>query len=331
MSILLDFGFLAFITTFILFIIIKGTYQVSQAEVIVIERFGKFHSILDSGIHFTVPFMDAPRIVHWTFFKQEANSKRYYSYIQSDYRIDLRETTYDFPRQNVITKDNVTMEINALLYYQITDPVRAVYEINNLSLAIEKLTQTTLRDVIGYMDLDETLISREAINHKLRIRLDEATDKWGVKINRVELQEINPPHDIQVAMEKQMKAERDRRAHILEAEGLKRAQILEAEGYRQSKLERAEGEAQAQLALARAEAEAKLLLAKAEADSINFIKQSLPDANPANYVIATKYIKAFSEAMADSKGKTIVVPYEAAGFAGATTALREILNTNIQK
>jgi regulator of protease activity HflC (stomatin/prohibitin superfamily) len=325
---LLDLGFIAIITSFILFIVYKGTFQVSQAEVVIIERFGKLHAILDAGIHFTIPFIDSPRMIHWTFFKQETNSKRYYSYIQSDYRIDLRETTYDFPRQNVITKDNVTMEINALLYYQITDPVRAVYEINNLSLAIEKLTQTTLRDVIGSMDLDESLISREAINHKLRLRLDEATDKWGVKINRVELQEINPPHDIQVAMEKQMKAERDRRAHILEAEGLKSAQILEAEGYRQSKFERAEGDAQAQLALARAEAEAKMVLARAEAEAMSLLKNSMPETNPGQYLLAHSYIKAFGQAMTDTKGKTIVVPYEAAGFAGATTALKELLNQN---
>ena len=308
-------GLFGVLAAFILFVLYKGTYQVSQAEVIVIERFGKFHALLESGIHFLVPFIDAPRTVHWTFFRQETNSKRYYSYIESSYRIDLRETAYDFPRQNVITKDNVTMEINAILYYQITDPFRAVYEINNLSLAIEKLTQTTLRDVIGSLDLDETLISREAINTKLRLRLDEATDKWGVKINRVELQEINPPHDIQVAMEKQMKAERDRRAHILEAEGLKRAQILEAEGYRQSLMERSEGEALA-----------RLCLAKAEAEAINLLKQSMPNTDPAHYLIASNYIKAFSEAMADSKGKLIVVPYEAAGFAGATSALKEILN-----
>ena len=212
------------------------------------------------------------------------------------------------------------MEINALLYYQITDPVRSVYEINNLSLAIEKLTQTTLRDVIGSMDLDESLVSRESINTKLRLRLDEATDKWGVKINRVELQEINPPQDIQVSMEKQMKAERDRRAHILEAEGLKQAQILEAEGYRQSLMERSEGDALA-----------RLCLAKAEAEAIALLKQSMPGIDPAQYIIATNYIKAFSEAMRDSKGKLVVVPYEAAGFAGATSALKEILNATTPK
>jgi len=309
-------GFFGLITAFIIFILYQGTYQVSQAEVIIIERFGKFHAILESGIHFLIPFMDAPRMIHWTFFKQESGSKRYYSYIQSSYRMDLRETAYDFPRQNVITRDNVTMEINALLYYQITDPVRAVYEINNLSMAIEKLTQTTLRDVIGSMDLDETLVSRESINTKLRLRLDDATDKWGVKINRVELQEINPPHDIQVSMEKQMKAERDRRAHILEAEGLKQAQILEAEGYRQSLMQRSEGDAQA-----------RLCLAKAEAEAISMLKQSMPGIDPAQYILATNYIKAFSEAMHDSKGKLVVVPYEAAAFAGATSALKELLNT----
>lgn len=316
---------LGLLTAFLVVVLYKSTYQVSQAEVMIIERLGKFHLLLESGIHFLIPFIDAPRAVRWTFVKEEANSRRYYRYTETLYRIDLRETTYDFPRQNVITKDNVTMEINAMLYYQITDPLRAMYEINNLPQAIEKLTQTTLRDVIGSMDLDESLISREQINTRLRLRLDEATDKWGVKINRVELQEINPPHDIQVAMEKQMKAERDRRAHILEAEGLKRAEVLKAEGYRQSLLERSEGDAQAQLCLAQAEAKSKLCLAEAEAQSLTIIRNSLPNTDAAQYILASNYIKAFSEAMQDSNGKVIVVPYEAAAFAGATTGLKEIL------
>ena len=316
---------LATLTAFLVFVLYKSTYQVSQAEVMVIERLGKFHVLLESGIHFLIPFIDAPRAVRWTFVREEANSRRYYRYTETLYRLDLRETTYDFPRQNVITKDNVTMEINAMLYYQITDPLRAMYEINNLPQAIEKLTQTTLRDVIGSMDLDESLISREDINTRLRMRLDEATDKWGVKINRVELQEINPPEDIKIAMEKQMKAERDRRAHILEAEGLKRAEILKAEGYRQALHERSEGDAQAQMCLAQAEAQSRLYLAQAEAQALVTIRESMPHTDAAQYVLASNYIKAFSEAMQDSNGKIIVVPYEAAAFAGATTGLKELL------
>ena len=169
----------------------------------------------------------------------------------------MRESVYDFPKQNVITKDNVTMEISALLYYQITDPKAAMYEVSNLPEAIEKLTQTTLRNVIGAMDLDQTLVSRDYINEKLRLILDEASDKWGVKVNRVELQEVNPPADIRHAMEKQMRAERDRRALILEAEGFKAAAILKAEGVLESDVLQAKGHAQARIITAESEARCK--------------------------------------------------------------------------
>ncbi len=208
-------GIAFFVLAYFLF---YSIYLVRQAEVIIIERFGKFDRILGPGLHFIVPFIETTRKVLRTFIVPEDNVKRYYCFSKMLDRIDIREAVYDFPKQNVITKDNVTMEINALLYYQITDPKAAVYEVFNLSEAIEKLTQTTLRNVIGSLDLDESLVSRDAINERLRVILDEATDKWGVKINRVELQEVNPPRDIRQAMEKQMRAERDRRAVILEAE-----------------------------------------------------------------------------------------------------------------
>jgi len=178
---------------FVITTIARATYLVRQSQVIMIERLGKFHVILRSGLHFIIPFVDQPRKVLWTFVKEDPLHQRLYRYSEYVERIDLREAVYDFPKQNVITKDNVTMEINALLYYQITDPQRAIYEVANLPQAIEKLTQTTLRNIIGAMDLDETLISRDSVNEKLRLILDEATDKWGVKVNRVELQEVNPP------------------------------------------------------------------------------------------------------------------------------------------
>lgn len=187
------------VTAFIF--VISSCYLVNQAEVIIIERLGKFSRILTPGLHSIVPFVERPRRVLWSYVT-EAEGKRHYRYTKMFERLDLRESVYDFPRQNVITKDNVTMEINALLYYQITDPKSAIYEIDNLPLAIEQLTQTTLRDVVGSMTLDETLTSRALINDRLRIILDEATDKWGVKVNRVELKEINPPSDIRHAMEK---------------------------------------------------------------------------------------------------------------------------------
>jgi regulator of protease activity HflC (stomatin/prohibitin superfamily) len=306
--------FIGLVGILLAIVITRATYLVAQAEVILIERFGQFHRILDAGLHFIIPFVDTPRSITWSFVREDLNSRRYYRSIETINRIDLREAVYDFPKQNVITKDNVTMEINALLYYQVTDPFKAVYEINNLPQAIEKLAQTTLRDVIGSMDLDESLASRETINERLRLRLDDATDKWGVKVNRVELQEVNPPQDIKVAMEKQMRAERDRRAQILEAEGHKQAEILEAEGHKRALIEQAEGEA-----------EAKVCLANAEAKAIEIIRKSLPTTDPAQYIIANNYIRALPEMMKDKDGKMIVVPYEASAVMGSISTIKELL------
>lgn len=235
---------------------------------------------------------------------------------------------YDFPKQNVITKDNVTMEINALLYYQITDVKAAVYEISNLPEAIEKLTQTTLRNVIGSMDLDESLVSRDEINTKLTIILDEATDKWGVKVNRVELQEVNPPADIRHAMEKQMRAERDRRAIILESEGKKRAAILEAEGERESRVLGARGRADAKVLQAEGDANARLKMAVAEAETLEMIKKAMPESDPSHYLIALNYIKALPEMMKGKNDKMIVVPYEASSLVGSLASIKEMFVSN---
>lgn len=299
---------------FVLFIyLIRSFVLVRQAEAVVIERLGRFDRILLPGIHIIVPFLDRTRQVVWSFVRADGESKRYYRYTQSLARIDLREAVYDFPKQNVITRDNVTMEINALLYYQITDPRAAVYEVSNLPEAIEKLTQTTLRNVIGSMDLDQTLVSRDEINEKLRLILDEATDKWGVKVNRVELQEVNPPADIRHAMEKQMRAERDRRAAILEAEGKKRAAILEAEGVKESDVLRAIGQA-----------EARLTIAQAEADAINLIKQTLPDGNVTQYFIAMEYMKVLPAMTQGKNDKLIVLPYEATSLMGSVAGIKKL-------
>jgi regulator of protease activity HflC (stomatin/prohibitin superfamily) len=302
-----------FFVLFLLTALARATYMVRQAEVIMIERLGKFHAILQSGLHFIIPFIDRPRKAFWTFVKEDPRGKYMYRYSEYVERLDLRESVYDFPKQNVITKDNVTMEINALLYYQITDPKRAIYEVSNLPQAIEKLTQTTLRNIIGSLDLDETLISRDQINEKLRLILDDATDKWGVKVNRVELQEVNPPEDIRVAMEKQMRAERDRRATILEAEGAKRAAVLDAEGEKLAKIARAEGEA-----------EARLTVAKAESEAIKVIQESVPGANPLPYMVALNYINALPEITKDKTGKMIILPYEASGIMGSLATIKEI-------
>jgi len=214
------------------------------------------------------------------------------------------------------------MEINALLYYQITDPKAAVYEVSNLPEAIEKLTQTTLRNVIGSMDLDASLVSRDEINEKLRLILDEATDKWGVKVNRVELQEVNPPLDIRQAMEKQMRAERDRRALILESEGRKRSAILESEGVKESQVLRAQGEAESREIRAEGEANARLRVSQAEAKAIALIRDSIPKGDPLTYMVAMQYIKALPELTKGKNDKLVVVPYEASSLMGSIASIK---------
>ena len=290
----------------------NAVFLVKQAEAVVIERLGRFHRILTPGLHLVVPFWDKARQVSWSHIK-DVDGRRYYRYVSILSRIDLREAAYDFPKQNVITKDNVTMEINALLYYQITDPKAAVYEITNLPEAIEKLTQTTLRNVIGSLDLDESLVSRDRINHELRVKLDEATDKWGVRINRVELQEVMPPADIREAMEKQMRAERTRRAVILESEGKKRSAILEAEGVQESQVLRAKGDA-----------ESRIIRADAEAQSIKLIREAAPESDPLPYLIALNYIKMMPELTQGKDDKMILVPYEASSLVGSLASMKKM-------
>lgn len=307
---------------FFISFMMRAVYLVRQAEAVVIERLGKFDRVLMPGLHFVVPFIEVGRSVIWSYV--QCDGKRYVRSIHTLHRIDLRESVYDFPKQNVITRDNITMEINALLYYQITDPRAAVYEVSNLPEAIEKLTQTTLRDVIGSMELDESLVSRSMINEKLRIILDEATDKWGVKVNRVELQEINPPEDIRHAMEKQMRAERDRRAIILEFEGTKRAAILEAEGVKESKMLRAQGEAESEIMRAEGAAQARLKIALAEAEAIKMIQSAVPNGDPMPYMIAMQYIKALPEMMEGKNDKMIVVPYEAGSLVGSLATIKNL-------
>jgi regulator of protease activity HflC (stomatin/prohibitin superfamily) len=314
------------IIAFVLVVVSKGIRIVQQAQVMVVERLGKFHATLQSGVNFILPILDKPREIDWRFSLALPNGDiavRRYKTI----RIDLREAVYDFPRQSVITKDNVVTEINALIYYQVTDPVRAVYEIANLPDAIEKLTQTTLRNVIGEMDLDETLASRDTINAKLRAILDEATNKWGVKVNRVELQDISPPRDIKDAMEKQMRAERERRATIITAEADKQSRILEAEGIKAAAINKAEGDKQARILGAEAEAEARLKVAQAEANAIATISESIgrSGGDPAQYLIAIRYIEALKEMVSGQNNKVVYLPYEATGVLGSLGGIRELL------
>ena len=306
-------------------ILYKSVLLVQQAEAVIIERLGRYDRVLGPGLHLVVPLVERPREVVWSHVSLGPD-KRFYRYTRTLYRIDLRENVHDFPKQNVISKDNVSLEINALVYYQITDPKAGIYEVYNLPEAIEKLTQTTLRNVIGSLDLDETLTSRDAINEKLRVILEEAATKWGVKVNRVELQEVNPPADIRIAMEKQMRAERDRRAIILESEGQKQAAILLAEGDRDSRILRARGEADARVINAQGEAESRLKIADAESKSIELIKKSAPGQDALSYLTTAQYIKALPHIMDGKDNKLIVVPYEAAGLSGSIAAVKKLLN-----
>jgi len=318
------FVIISIFAVFVVIFVAKGLIIVQQAETSVIERLGKFNRVLDSGINIIWPIVDQPRQVSWRFTQYDNQSRRI-NLVRNTAKIDLREQVFDFPRQNVITRDNVNIEIDALLYFQITDPMKMVYEIANLPLAIEKLTQTTLRNVIGEMDLDQSLTSRDTINGKLRTILDEATDKWGVKINRVELQDITPPKEIQETMEKQMRAERERRATILVAEGDKRSRILDAEGLKEAAINKAEGEKQSAVLRADGEAKAILMMAEAEAAAIQRISQSLGSGiDPTKYLIAIKYIHTLEEMVSGKDNKVVYMPYEATAILGSLGGIRDI-------
>ena len=318
--------FLIFLLALVLVFVIKGVIIVQQAEVVIVERLGKYKKTLESGLNFIVPIIEAPRGVAWKVV-QKGYDGQTYSFIKERTRIDLRESVYDFPRQTVITKDNVSISINALLYFQIVDPKSAVYEIQNLPEAIEKLTQTTLRNLVGQLDLDETLVSRDKINVELRSILDEATNKWGVKVNRVELQDIIPPVDIQSAMEKQMKAERDRRAAILEAEGLKKSAILKAEGEKEAAINQAEGVKQAEILKAEGYAQARIIEADAEKGAIERITDAFKNqGQPDKYLIAMKYLESLQDIAKGQDNKVVYMPYEATGILSSIDGIKQMLN-----
>ncbi|MFT5467545.1 MAG: regulator of protease activity HflC (stomatin/prohibitin superfamily) [Verrucomicrobiales bacterium] len=317
---------LLFLLLLTIVLMVAGLKLVRHAETMVIERLGRYNRTLNSGLNVIWPIIDRARSINWRYVNTSVDGKKTFIVDKITPRLDLRETIYDFPKQNVITKDNVAIEINALVYFQLTDPMKAVYEIANLPDAIEKMTQTTLRNVIGELDLDETLVSRDTINKKLVSILDEATDKWGVKVNRVELQDIIPPVDIQQAMEKQMRAERDRRAVILTAEGAKRAQVLEAEGHREAQVNMAEGDRQAQILRASGEGEARERIAQAEKEAIGRVSEAFADqsADPSTYLIAMRYIDTLKSLMEGQDNKTVYLPYEATGVLGSLGAVKEM-------
>ena len=293
----------------------KALVIISQSETKIIERLGRYHATLNPGVNIIVPFIDKTK---------EIVVLRNGRYLYSA-NIDLREQVYDFDRQNVITKDNIQMQINALLYFQIVDPFKAVYEINNLPNAIEKLTQTTLRNIIGEMELDQTLTSRDTINTKLRAVLDDATNKWGIKVNRVELQDIMPPESVLTAMEKQMQAERNKRAVILTSEGQKQSAILQSEGEKTSTINRAEAAKQQEILRAEGEAQARIRKAEAEAIAIEKITEAVgKSTNPANYLLAQKYIQMMEELAKGDKTKTVYLPYEATNMLGSIGGIKEL-------
>ncbi len=307
------FSFLVPIILIVLIILILAANirVVQQSKAYVIERLGAFHSVWGVGIHFKIPFIE--RVAK---------------------AVSLKEQVVDFAPQPVITKDNVTMQIDTVIYFQITDPKLYTYGVEHPMSAIENLTATTLRNIIGDLELDQTLTSRDHINTKMRSLLDEATDPWGIKVNRVELKNILPPREIQDAMEKQMKAERERRESILQAEGQKQSQILVAEGEKQSLILRAEAAKQAAIRKAEGEKEARIMAADAEAQAIMKVQQATADAikllneaNPNGQVVKLKALEAM-EKVADGKATKIIIPSEIQGLAGLAASAKALLETD---
>ena len=315
---------LGLLTFFGLWVLSAALKIVGQAEVLVVERLGRFHRIAHSGLNILIPFIERPRAIDVRYAEADVGGVKRIA-ARTTTRIDLREQVLNFPSQPVITKDNVTIDIDAVLYYRIAEPQKATYAVQNLPYALETLTRTTLRNIVGEMELDQTLASRDQINKRMREVIEEAAVSWGVDVTRVELQSIEPPRDIQQAMELQMRAERERRAAVTNAEAGKRAAILESEGLKESQVRKAEGEKDASVLRAQGLAEARLAMAEAEAESIRRITASLPEGQAAMYLLGLKYLEALPK-LAEGKGTTIFLPAEASGVMGAVGALRELLS-----
>mgnify|MGYP001329446718 FL=1 len=307
------FGTVAIIVLLILILLllVKNIQMVQQSRAYVVERLGAFHAVWNVGLHFKIPFIE--RIAK---------------------KVSLKEQVADFPPQPVITKDNVTMQIDTVIYFQITDPKLYTYGVEHPMNAIENLTATTLRNIIGDMELDQSLTSRDIINSRMRSILDEATDPWGIKVNRVELKNIIPPKEIQNAMEKQMKAERERRESILQAEGTKQSQILVAEGEKQSAILKADAAKQAAILKAEGEKEARIMAAEAEAQAIMQVQQALADslkllneAAPNDQVVKLKALETMQK-VADGKATKIIIPSEIQGLAGLAASAKALLESD---
>jgi regulator of protease activity HflC (stomatin/prohibitin superfamily) len=287
---------------FVVVVLMKWIQIVPQKQVKIIERLGKYHRTAEAGLNTIVPFLDSIRET-----------------------IDLREQITKIEPQPVITRDNVTMEVDAVIYYLIADPVRATYEVQNLKWGLEQLTLSALRNVIGQLDLDHTLASRDTTNSQLRAALDTATQQWGVKVMRIELKNITPPEEIRLTMEKQMTAERTRRAVVTTAEGEKSSAILRAEGQKQSQIVNAEGQKEAAILAAEGQAQARLRVAQAEAQAIQLITQALgAGPNAAQYLIAQKYLESLGTIATDAD-KLVFLPYEAAGVMSSLGGIKEML------
>jgi len=307
--------FLLFLGIALLTVAWKTIKIVPQSSVLLIERLGRFHRVAASGLNIIVPFFESPRAVYWTNVRPGITS------------IDLREQYIDLPPQPVITRDNVTINVDSVVYWMITDPIKSVYEINDLVGSLVQLTITGMRSVMGEMDLDHTLSNRDAINAKLRLILDEATDKWGVKVTRVDVKNINPPEDVRITMEKQMTAERNRRALILQAEGDKQAAITRAEGEKQAAVTRSEGNKQSAILDAEGAAQARLTAASAEAQAINQIAQVI--GNPeqtAQYLITARYIESLRDMTTTNNAKVIFMPVETSAMLSSVGALKEVFS-----
>jgi regulator of protease activity HflC (stomatin/prohibitin superfamily) len=305
--------FLFFVGIFLLVVAAKTIKIVPQATVMIIERFGRFSRLAVSGMNIIVPFIDKPRGVYWTNVRPNLTS------------IDLREQFIDLPPQPVITRDNVTIHVDSVVYWQITDATKAVYEVADLVGGLVQLTITGMRAVMGDMDLDHTLSQRDQINAKLRIILDEATDKWGVKVTRVDVKNINPPEDVRVTMEKQMTAERNRRALVLQAEGERQAAITRAEGEKQAAVTRAEGDKQSAILSAEGAAQARLRNAEAETEAISRIAQAMQGhGNPAQYLITQRYIESLKEMVRGNNSKVIFMPVETSTMLSSVGMIKEM-------
>jgi regulator of protease activity HflC (stomatin/prohibitin superfamily) len=307
--------FLAFLAVALLVIAWKTIKIVPQSSVLLIERLGRFHRLAASGLNIIVPFFESPRAVYWT------NARPGVTFI------DLREQFIDLPPQSVISRDNVMMGVDSVVYWQITDPVRATYEVNDLVGSIVQLTFTGMRSVIGKLDLDHTLSSRDQINNELRTILDEATDKWGVKVTRVDIKNITPPEDVRITMEKQMTAERNRRALILTAEGDKQAAITRAEGEKQAAVTRSEGNKQSAILDAEGASQARLVNATAEAAAIQQIAGAIGDrGKTAQYLITSRYVDSLRDMARTQNAKVIFMPTETSAVLSSVGAFKEVFS-----